>query len=325
MTENTTKKIPTIRKNPANSISYDSEFHRSKEARRHNFAFCQVYFIEEEHGAWTRSLDIISRLYVIKYKLINGCHYGLYEFCKSLANQRIQLSTRGLAEYFEVSTKTISEWLDRLQDVNLLHRVCRADANGGGHDYIIHTPFMYDVERDENNKIVRYDDDSFGKLIVPELRQRIKDKFTKTNRAKRLEEVTDKNGITRLMRRRDKCCPDHLRLDLREIRMLFHDGVTKEENDDKIPRRFWKPDKHTDNFFTIVRDALREIHRRNIRPIAVKSETEKRTANWNIFKDILRGYCENERIDIELTDPRYKAAWFLANYYAPNVFHYVEI
>ena len=53
------KDKPKYRQNPANTIFYNSEFFRSKEEQRNNFAFCSIYFITEEHGRWTRNLDIV--------------------------------------------------------------------------------------------------------------------------------------------------------------------------------------------------------------------------------------------------------------------------
>ncbi len=311
------KKEPTFRENPANSIFYNSEFFRSKDEQRNNFAFCQVYFITDEHGRWTRNLDIIWEKYVEKHRLIKGIDGGLYSYYLSLANRRVRLSNEGIAEFMGVSKTTILECQDRLQDAGLAHRVCRADAHGAGHDIIIHSPCTPEQL----------------KIYLPTLQQRAKLEFTKNNRQKRLEERTftinkgEKAGQTetKLMRNRETCCPEHLRLDLREIRMMFHTGQTKEQAGGKIPRKYWKPEWQTNKFLTACLDALRELHRLGIRPNADPSQTEVRTENWKTFKTIFRKFCEDDRIGIGLNASRWKAAWRLVNYYSPNVFYYVEI
>ena len=107
--------------------------------------------------------------------------------------------------------------------------------------------------------------------------------------------------------------------------MLYHTGLDKEQTGGKISRKFWKPDAKSDKFLTACLDGLRELHRRDVRPNADPNATAIRTENWKTFKTIFKSFCEDDRINITLNTARWKAAWRLVNYYAPNVFHYVEI
>lgn len=304
-----------MKRNTPNQLFYSSQVFKAKEDQRSNFAFSACYFIQDEHGSWTRDLDLIYQLYIEEFKFINAVDKALYDYCKSLANRRQRLSIDEIAANFGECKDTIIKRFDRLQDCLLGHRVYRSDLHGiGTFDFVVHTPFTK----------AQLNQGGYAILI----RERIKNQHTKRTRQGKLTPIsytTKKNvEVTRLNFNRESI-PRILQVDFRELRQLYHIGLTKEETNDKVQRKFWKSDTKSDVFFAVCLDGLREMRKQGFSPIPHPDQTEVRTNNWKAFKGILKRFCEIDYIDIELTGGRYKAAWSCGNYYAPNLFTYIPI
>jgi hypothetical protein len=331
MSQNAPAEKKILRPNPVKSTIYKSTFFNLKGDRRSNFTFCHLFDpTDEAFGAYTRDFDILTSLYIEKYRLIDGIDKAHYDHYKSLANRHTDMSLRSVAEFVGCGPHRSGRSLDRLQDVGLIHRVCRLDTKGAAHDVVVHTPFARPPNPDWTAETAEREPRFLRQISALDLewmRERINygppDKYTKKpmgyTKAMRFERREDE---TEGGRKRDTCCSDGLRYDPRLVRMAVN-GLEFTEGATKIPRRYSKADALTDKFTSLVLDALKRIHMLGHVPQPFESNTAARTHNWEVFKEFLQGFCE--RAGITLNSPRYKAAWALGSYYAPNVFHYVEI
>lgn len=332
-----------LRRNIANKISYFSDAYPGET----NFAFCQVYQLdvgkEGGHGFWTTDLDILYSLYIEKYQLMEGVDKLVYDYSKSLANRRQGLSAKALGKYAGVGELRIIQALDRLQDLRLGHRVCRLDTHGTAHDFVLHTPFHRMLNEKYNPKDPKslepmYKEELWS-LQLEELLERVNtgptDKHTKRfgkecnvgfTKSRRLDRRGDEPRRTRSL-----CCDPGVTYDLREIRMYFHKGIGPDDNGGKIPRRYWKPDPITNRFLTYVLDALKKMFDGGHRPHPYENASELRTQNWKIFQGHLKTFCQGRYDDtdgrtvIHMNNHRWIAARRLGNFYAPNMFDFVEI
>lgn len=328
-----------LRENPANELSYSS--YAFPEEAGSNFGFCQIYYIDDKgHWGWTRDVEIFYWLYIERYQLMDGVDKAVYDYCKSMSNRRFKLSVKGLAFYIGVGQIRILQALDRLQDLGLLHRVCRRDANGGGHDYIVHAPFkrkknpryaagdrrepQYLKELHEVDLAWMMERINYGHLDDHARRfgERCHIGYTKAGRLDRRDEPV--RGI------RHACCGPDVTYDLREIRMYFHEGRGPADNNGKIPRRYSKPDRVSDLFFTYIKDALKQMYKSKHRVNRYKGDKAdgERRKNWQVFKGHLQLYCKGDKNGdnaIALNNHRWIAALKMGNFYAPNLFEFVEI
>jgi predicted transcriptional regulator len=181
---------------------------------------------------FTRAFDVVYGAYWRKYKLISFDEVNLYNVLNYLASKDIGFTSRGMVAELGRGATTIQSQLDRLENVELIHRVCISDVHGQPYYFVMKTPLFEDRD-----------------ALTDKVRARIKRKG---------EDLPTVFLTDQLPRLREAVRANHARLRINSPE-LFPDIAESEHNLNSVIRAFEGDIKAAFEFDRIVADAVSQF------------------------------------------------------------------
>jgi hypothetical protein len=94
----------------------------------------------EIENKFAKHYDVIIIDYADKYDLLGLLEIALYNFLQTYARINRVIYIRAFAKKYKISDKSLVSSLDRLQNCELLDRVCRIDHRGRPNDLVLRPP-----------------------------------------------------------------------------------------------------------------------------------------------------------------------------------------
>lgn len=95
---------------------------------------------QEIESFWTKHYDVVVLQYLEQYELIGLIDLAIYDFVQTFAKYERAIILTDFAKKYHISKVTLIASIDRLQNAELLDRVCRVDHRGHPIDLVLRPP-----------------------------------------------------------------------------------------------------------------------------------------------------------------------------------------